>query len=190
MRPVIALLATMVAVCAGDSVWAVSGETVLVTVRGRSVPLTLYMPSASVPQRGTVIMGSGDVGWVGLAVTASEFLVERGYVVAGVNVRRYLSTFTSGTGSRDVDQIAQDYRTFAQYPEVAPAPARPGDRIRCLRRRGARRRCGCRSANHDWVDGVLTMGLPPTAELAWHWSDFATWITGKTRTSRPSRLPT
>ena len=38
MRPVIALLATMVAVCAGDSVWVVSGETVLVTVRGRSVP--------------------------------------------------------------------------------------------------------------------------------------------------------
>jgi hypothetical protein len=25
--------------------------------------------------------------------------------------------------------------------------------------------------NHGWIDGVITMGLPATAELAWHWSD-------------------
>ena len=188
MRPVIAMLATIVAVCAADRVWAASGETVEVAVRGRSVPLTLYVPAAGVPQRGTVIMGSGDVGWVGLAVTASEFLVAQGYVVAGVNVRHYLSTFTSGAGHVSVDQIAQDYRTFAQYLKsrqllrdpVAISGVSEGAALAVA--------AGAASANHDWVDGVLTMGLPPTAELAWRWSDFSTWVTKKD-SNEPSFAP-
>ena len=131
------------------------------------------------PQRGTVIMGSGDVGWVGLAVTASEFLVERGYVVAGVNVRRYLSTFTSGTDHVSVDQIAQDYRTFAQYLKSRQLLRDPVTISGVSEGAALAVAAGAASANHDWVDGVLTMGLPPTAELAWHWSDVATWITRK-----------
>ena len=96
MRPAIALLVTIIVTNPAAPDGATVGETVQVTVRGRSVPLTLYTPAAGVTPRGTVVMGSGDVGWVGLAVTASEFLVARGYIVAGVNVRQYLATFTSG----------------------------------------------------------------------------------------------
>ena len=179
MRPVIALLATMVAVCAGGSVCAASGAPVLVAVRGRRVPLTRYSPSASVPQRGTVMMGSGDVGWVGLAVTASEFLVDRGYVVAGVNVRQYLSTFTSDTGHVTVDQIAQDYHMFAQYLESRQLLRAPVTVSGVSEGAALAVAAGAAAANHDWVAGVLTMGLPPTAELAWRWSDFAAWITKK-----------
>jgi hypothetical protein len=25
--------------------------------------------------------------------------------------------------------------------------------------------------NHGWIDGVMTLGLPATAELAWRWTD-------------------
>jgi hypothetical protein len=25
--------------------------------------------------------------------------------------------------------------------------------------------------NHSWIDGVVTLGLPATAELAWRWTD-------------------
>ena len=34
-------------------------------------------------------------------------------------------------------------------------------------------------SNHAWIKGVITLGLPPTAELAWRWSDAASWITKK-----------
>jgi alpha/beta superfamily hydrolase len=33
--------------------------------------------------------------------------------------------------------------------------------------------------SHTWVKGVITMGLPVTAELAWRWIDFTAWITKK-----------
>jgi hypothetical protein len=33
------------------------------------------------------------------------------------------------------------------------------------------------AANHGWIDGVITMGLPATAELAWRWTDVGSWIT-------------
>jgi len=38
---------------------------------------------------------------------------------------------------------------------------------------------GAAPANHTWIRGVMTLGLPPTAELAWHWKDAATWFTKK-----------
>jgi dienelactone hydrolase len=33
--------------------------------------------------------------------------------------------------------------------------------------------------NHAWINGVVTMGLPAVAEIAWRWSDFTSWITKK-----------
>ncbi len=113
-RPFVLLLA-LLACSPARAASAGTAETITVPVRGRSVPLTIYIPPAGAPQRGTVIMGSGDVGWVGLSVTAAEFLLSQGYIVAGVNVRRYLSDFTSGSDHVTVDQIGQDYRAFAQY---------------------------------------------------------------------------
>src|SRR4029078_5740004 len=31
--------------------------------------------------------------------------------------------------------------------------------------------------NHAWVDGVITMGLPASAELSWRWPYPESWIT-------------
>jgi fermentation-respiration switch protein FrsA (DUF1100 family) len=42
--------------------------------------------------------------------------------------------------------------------------------------------------NHAWIDGVITMGLPASAELAWRWTDAASWIT-KRDASEPSFAP-
>ena len=151
-RPFVLLLA-LLACSPARAASAGTAETITVPVRGRSVPLTIYIPPAGAPQRGTVIMGSGDVGWVGLSVTAAEFLLSQGYIVAGVNVRRYLSDFTSGSDHVTVDQIGQDYRAFAQDP---------GNRASCCAiqwccpaYRKARRSpwpAGAASANHDWVE--------------------------------------
>ncbi len=177
-RPFVLLLA-LLACSPARAASAGTAETITVPVRGRSVPLTIYIPPAGAPQRGTVIMGSGDVGWVGLSVTAAEFLLSQGYIVAGVNVRRYLSDFTSGSDHVTVDQIGQDYRTFAQYLKSRQLLRDPVVLSGVSEGAALAVAAGAASANHDWVDGVLTMGLPPTAELAWRWSDFSGWITKK-----------
>ena len=164
-----------------------AGETIDVTVRGRQVPVTLYVP-AGTTRKGTIIMGSGDVGWVGLAAIASEYLVEQGYVVAGVNVRRYLSTFTSGKEHASVADIAGDYRSFAEYLRSRGLLRAPVVVSGVSEGAALAVAAGALAQRPDWIDGVLTMGLPPTAELAWHWTDFSTWIT-KRDANEPSFAP-
>jgi type IV secretory pathway VirJ component len=122
-------------------------------------------------------MGSGDLGWVGLAVKMSEFLVEQNYVVVGFNTREYLSSFTVGSQHVSIDDVRSDYRALSElltrqgllhHPLLlsgvsegaALAVAAAGD-----------------PASHKWIDGVVTMGLPATAELAWRWTDMASFIT-------------
>jgi alpha-beta hydrolase superfamily lysophospholipase len=124
-----------------------------------------------------MLMGSGDLGWVGLAVKMSEFLVEQGYLVVGFNVREYLSSFTAGSQHVSIDDIRADYRTMSEllaregllrHPVLlsgvsegaALAVAAAGD-----------------PRNRTWIDGVVTMGLPATAELAWRWTDMTALIT-------------
>jgi len=42
--------------------------------------------------------------------------------------------------------------------------------------------------NHSWVSGVMTLGLPASAELAWRWKDALSWIT-KQDSAEPSFEP-
>ena len=64
------LLLALLAVAA--SPFAASAESLDVQVRGKTLSLTIYRPA--IPPKGTIIMGSGDVGWVGLAVSLADEL--------------------------------------------------------------------------------------------------------------------
>ena len=168
----LALFVALLGVPAGA---AAGTQTVSVPLRGRTIALTVYQPSG-VP-KGTIVMGSGDVGWVGLAVSMAQDLSARGFVVAGVNVRQYLAAFTSGKAHLTTTDVPGDYRAMAdalRQQHLLPSPVilsgvSEGAALAALAASDAR--------NHDWVDGVNTMGLPEVAELAWRWSDVAAWIT-------------
>jgi type IV secretory pathway VirJ component len=146
-------------------------------LRGKVLTLTVYAPREA--PRGTVIMGSGDVGWVGLAVDLSEYLSDQGFLVVGVNVRQYLGAFTSGKKTLTTSEAPDDYAELARFLTAQRLLVRPvivsgvseGAALAVL--------AGSRQANHSWVGGVMTMGLPPTAELGWRWTDFTSWITKK-----------
>jgi type IV secretory pathway VirJ component len=148
---------------------AASTDRLDVTVRSRTVSLIIYEPKAT--SRGTIIMGSGDVGWVGLAVSMAEELSAQGYLVVGLNVRQYLSEFTSGSEHLQPADVAVDYRVFADLARQKLAAVRPfvvagvseGAALAVL--------AASDPKNHAWIDGAITVGLPATAELAWHWSD-------------------
>ncbi len=171
----VALLAGLVAAPAA----ATDSQKLDVDVRGRTLTLYVYQPPAGAPAKGTIFMGSGDVGWVGLATTLAEYLSDQGYVVAGVNVRHYLSAFTTGKDHVTVPQVPLDYRSFADALKargLLPSPV-----VLAGVSEGAALAVAAAAApeSHAWVDGVLTMGLPPSDELAFHWSDFTSWLTKK-----------
>lgn len=157
---------------------AQASEKVPVTLRGRAFVLDLYRPPPTAAPKGTILMGSGDVGWVGLAVDLAAFLSAQGYAVVGVNSRQYLSMWTAGGSHVTPEQVAGDYDAIVQqlrarrvlWDPVVVAGTSEGAALAVL--------AGV-PANHAWVRGVITMGLPPTAELAWRWTDALSWITKK-----------
>lgn len=169
--------------------WATVGERVDVTVRGKVVALSIYRPiPPAVKVKGTVIMGSGDVGWLGLAASMAAFLSDEGYVVVGINIRRYLSTFTTRDSHLTPSVAPDDYAAIAAYlrthdllkSPVVVSGVSEGAAFAIL--------AASTAASHAWISGVITMGLPATAELAWRWSDFTTWLT-KRDAIEPSFAP-
>lgn len=153
-------------------------ESISFGVRGKTLALAVYRPASGKP-KGTVFMGSGDVGWVGLATDMAEFLAGQGYTVIGVNVRQYLAAFTSGKVTLTTKEAPEDYTQLASFlkqrglltPPVIVSGVSEGAALAVL--------AASLDKNHAWINGVLTMGLPPTAELGWRWSDFTSWITKK-----------
>jgi alpha-beta hydrolase superfamily lysophospholipase len=177
--------------CAGLSApdaHATPSQPLSVTVRGQSLKLEVYVPRAGAPVKGTIIMASGDVGWVGLAVTLAEFLSDTGYVVAGVNVRQYLSVFADGAAHLQTEQIPGDYEQFAAALRSRGWLARPTVLSGVSEGAALALAAATAPASRRWVDGVITMGLPATAELAWRWKDALTWMT-KTDADEPSFSP-
>jgi type IV secretory pathway VirJ component len=164
--------------CSASSV-AVAAEQIDFPVRGQHLTLTIYRPS--VPQtKGTIVMGSGDVGWVGLAASTAKFLSDSGYLVIGLNVREYLSAFTTrGGGHLLPSEVQTDYSTLADFLGKRHLLESPVIVSGVSEGAGLAVLAASAPANHSWIRGVITMGLPPTCELAWRWSDFTSWITKK-----------
>jgi len=163
------------AAMASASQAAASVEHVDWNQRGKILSLAIYRP-AGIP-RGTIVMAGGDVGWVGLAVTMSQHLMAEGYVVVGINVRQYLSAFTTGATHLDAADIQHDYADLSRYlrgrgllnsPTIVSGVSE-GAALAVL--------AAASPENHSWIAGAITMGLPATAEIAWRWSDFTTWFT-------------
>jgi type IV secretory pathway VirJ component len=173
-RPTVLAAAWLLAL---TSQTAIAAERVDMPLRGRTMALTIYRPSGA--PKGTVIMGSGDVGWVGLAVSRAQELSADGYVVAGVNVREYLSAFTTKSGHLEASDIQRDFGELARFlkplgllpPPVVLSGVSEGAGIIVV--------AAASNENHGWISGVITMGLPQLSEIAWRWSDFTSWIIKK-----------
>ncbi len=170
--------AALLFVAALSSTAAAAGSQSLdVAVRGQTLTLTVYVPAPGVPVKGTILMGSGDAGWRGLAVNLADTLSNQGYIVAGINSRLYLSAFAIGADHLLVDQIPGDYEAMAAALRAKNLLRRPT--ILAGVSEGAALAVAAAAApgTQAWTDGVITLGLPATAELAWRWRDALSWIT-------------
>jgi hypothetical protein len=168
------LMWTLVCACSAN---AAASQRVDMPLRGHTLTLTVYVPAGT--PRGTVVMGSGDVGWVGLAVARAQELSADGYVVVGVNVREYLAAFTAKNAHLSPQDIQHDFAEMSRF--LASHTLRPSPVILSGVSEGAGIVVVAAAAaeNHAWVSGVVTMGLPQVSEIAWRWSDFTAWITKK-----------
>ena len=163
---------------------AATRETLKVAVRGTSLTLALYLPPPEIQPKGTILMASGDAGWLGLAATVAPFLADNGYIVAGINSRQYLGAFTNGTAHLAVTDIPGDFRAIAEALRTRgrrPLPVL----VSGVSEGAALAVAAASEANRDWVDGVITLGLPAEGDLAWHWNNVLTWIT-KSDANEPS----
>jgi alpha/beta superfamily hydrolase len=172
------LIALLAWVPRADAAW-----TENLSIRGQTITLTIYTPPAAAkgqPQgapRGTIFMGSGDVGWVGLAASMAEELSAQGYTVVGINARQYLSKFTSGKQHVQPSEVPADYRTIADWLKEKRLLLRPVVMSGVSEGAGLAVLAAADTRNHAWIDGVITIGLPATSELAWRWTDVGSWIT-------------
>jgi fermentation-respiration switch protein FrsA (DUF1100 family) len=106
----------------------------------------------------------------------AEELSAQGYTVVGINVRQYLSAFTSGSSHLQATDVPGDYHflvtTLKQTRRldgpIIVSGVSEGAALAVL--------ASSDPINHAWINGVITMGLPPTAELAWRWTDVGSWI--------------
>ena len=172
VRTLLALALALATAVAAD---ASSSEKLDASVRGQKLTLALYRPSGR-PQ-GTIVIGSGDVGWVGLAVTVAEEFSAAGYAVVGINVRQYLAAFTTASSHLQPGDVPGDYRLLVDAARSRLELPRPLVLAGVSEGAGLAVLAAADARTHEWADGVVTMGLPATAELAWRWSDIASWIT-------------
>jgi dienelactone hydrolase len=155
---------------------AAGSQKLDVDVRGKTLTLTVYEPKPGAQIRGTILMGSGDVGWVGLATTLATFLSNEGYIVAGINARQYLSAFAIGADHLTIEQVPADYGLLAAALRSRSLLVRPVILSGVSEGAALAVAAAASPGAHQWVDGVLTMGLPATAELAWRWKDVMAWV--------------
>jgi type IV secretory pathway VirJ component len=154
-----------------------AAERVDMPLRGHTMALSIYRPSGAT--KGTIIMGSGDVGWVGLAVARAQDLSATGYVVVGLNVREYLGAFTSRNAHLQPRDIQNDFGQLAGFLRARGLLTPPVILSGVSEGAGVAVVAAAARENHEWVSGVITMGLPQISEIAWRWTDFTAWITKK-----------
>jgi dienelactone hydrolase len=144
---VVALLALAAGAATCDA-----ASTEKLAVRGQTLTLTIY--PAHGPARGTIVMASGDVGWVGLAVSMAEEYSAAGYLVIGVNVRQYLASFTTTKTHLSPADVPGDYRAIAEFARARGLLMHPtvvsgmseGAALAVL--------AAVDTGNRAWIDGV------------------------------------
>ena len=167
--PLAAALATAITCFASPS--RPVETTAQVIVRGHAQSLRVYGQRGGMP----AVVASGDGGWIHLAPHVAEALASRGYFVVGLDARHYLEAFTAGGNGVSMADVPRDFAAILSWASAGSA-ARPilvgaseGAALSVL--------AAADSAVAQQTAGVVSLGLPPIAELGWRWTDSLIYIT-------------
>lgn len=166
-----AALAAMVALGHVAAPAASAQTTDTITIRGHQITLHLYGPRDGQP----AIVSSGDGGWMHLAPHVAETLAAHGWFVVGVDVKAYLSSFTSGATTLSAADEPRDYGTLAAYAmrggHVKPVL------IGVSEGAGLSVLAATDPGTQAQIAGVVGLGLPDLNELGWRWRDSLIYVT-------------
>lgn len=161
--------ALVLACCVSAVVHAQTLQTL--TLRGHEQTLRVYGPPGGRP----IVVSSGDGGWTHLGPHIAETLAARGYSVVGLDVRAYLSGFTTATTTLDPKDEPKDYAVLARY--AASATGRKPILIGVSEGAALSLLGATDPDTQTLIAGVIGIGLPDRAELGWRWRDAVIYLT-------------
>jgi dienelactone hydrolase len=144
---------------------------VTLPVRGRPQSIRLYGPSDGPP----VIVSSGDGGWIHLGPHVADVLASHGYFVLGLDVRAYLTAFTTDAATLRREDEPGDYRCLLDFAlhgrrgSVILVGVSEGAGLSVL--------AATDSQNKPLIRGVVALGLGESNELGWRWKDALIYVT-------------
>lgn len=150
---------------------AASPATEALTIRGQRQSLHVYGARGGP----AAVVASGDGGWVHLGPDVAEFLSSRGYFVAGLDSKAYLSSFTHGETTLNPADVPADFAVLLDYA------ARGGTGRPLLLGVSEGAGLAVLAATDDTVKGkalgVIALGLPDKNELGWRFRDSVIYMT-------------
>jgi fermentation-respiration switch protein FrsA (DUF1100 family) len=145
--------------------------TELFVIRGHAQSLRLYGTRGGAP----VIVSSGDGGWIHLGPHVAETLAAKGFFVVGFDVRAYLESFTSGSGTLARDDEPGDFKALADF--AARGTTRKPILIGASEGAGLSVLAATDPQTKRSIAGVIGLGLPDLNELGWRWKDSLIYVT-------------
>jgi fermentation-respiration switch protein FrsA (DUF1100 family) len=140
-------------------------------VRGRPQALRLYGPRGGP----SVVVSSGDGGWLHLAPHVAAVLSAHGFFVVGFDSRAYLASFTTRDGTLREADVPEDYRVVTDFAgrDTGRAPVLVG----VSEGAGLSVLAASCGPARGHVRGVVAVGLPEQNELGWRWRDATIYLT-------------
>jgi hypothetical protein len=105
----------------------------------------------------------------------AEVLAARGYFVVGLDVKAYLSSFTSGKTTLKPEDEPGDYRILASF--AARGSNQRPVLVGVSEGAGLSVLAATDAATKSAISGVIGLGLPDMNELGWRWTDLAIYFT-------------
>jgi fermentation-respiration switch protein FrsA (DUF1100 family) len=162
--------ATFVAVLLGGSL-AAAPRIESFSLRGQAQSLRLYGIRGSP----TVVLASGDGGFVHVAPEVAEFLSGGGYFVVGLDSKAYLASFTRERATLSEADVRGDFRALLDYARgSASAPALL---VGVSEGAGLSVLAAGDEAVKSRIAGVIALGLPDKNELGWRFRDSVIYVT-------------
>lgn len=164
VRYVLVLLLAFTGVARADTI-----DTIV--LRGHRQTLHIYGTRGM----GDPIVVSGDGGWMHLGPQVADLLASRGFFVVGFDVKAYLESFTTMTGTLRAEDEPADYRVLVDYAQRG-SPAQP-ILVGVSEGAGLSVLAATDPETKRAIAGVIGLGLPDLNELGWRWRDSLIYLT-------------
>jgi len=143
------------------------------TIRGHQQPQHNY----GVPGSPTVVLLSGDGGWIHVAPHLATVLAASGHYVVGVDSRAYLEGFTGQGDPLRAADVQRDFLNMIDYAGRSDPQARRPLIVGVSEGAGLAVIAAGSPAVQHAISGVISVGLPGQIELGWRWRDSIIYIT-------------